>query len=195
MALMPRIDIDGQLYLFTRTVGQFASEVCISAHGGYLSSEPDFQIPGGVTLNFYSPEGVVTSDSDLTLITGREPAAIKDRKTVGDTCKNYLLSKFQGASHSGGSTQTYKSLENAVQSQMKRVAEHNDMRAHATSEEKLKSSQARTFDIATIRHRNTDMTKFDKTVLLADVIHRLNRYHPFGGYKVFHCAFCREGLG
>jgi hypothetical protein len=87
------------MYLFKSMTN--AADCIISAHGGYMFENRDFTVPAGVTVRFLGEHGAALIDPKIDDFFRRQGDVIPvETITAGRKCRNYLLSKYQGA-HAG----------------------------------------------------------------------------------------------
>jgi hypothetical protein len=185
---MPKLELGKTMYLFTRSSEvTFSNILVISAHGGIAKkSLPTYQVPVGVTLQFYSKHGTPTADFGIhNFATGGKVKQQTDSVTGGNLAYDYELSKYQGK-HSKAE-ETYESIEKA----QKYPSEYQRLCDDAAAEAKKKGVdmpkleyQATDFDVLTIRNR-----MFGGGVTLSVAVDAALEKHA---YTMVHCYFCRS---
>jgi hypothetical protein len=186
------------LYLFKS--GSNSADCIISAHGGFMAENRSFKVPAGITLFFYGPHGAALLDPGTTSFYNRmheaEPVEVI---TGGQDCRNYLLSKYQGA-HAGSSgtdtVETYQELSDKVSGtdrtrglmfgQMMKagnVQSPNTRVVKKNMEELM--GRLRGASVLTIRNRWDIVFG----VPLSDALKAAKKAVPT--LKEFHCLFCR----
>ena len=106
------------MYLFKSSTN--SKDCMISARdGGYVSGNiRSFDVPAGTTIRFYADHGFILSDPGIGAF-AKDASKSKPRETftAGQKCRNYLLTKFQGA-HAGADgksvRETYQQVASAV---------------------------------------------------------------------------------
>ncbi|MBB5690094.1 hypothetical protein GXW77_08460 [Roseomonas alkaliterrae] len=104
------------LYLIGDTNG--ATECYIDAHGGnysadYVLDNQTFTVPDGIHVKFFQPAGYAFGCFKAQLRDGppKQHGGTNDQDyDGGDTCPNYMLTKFQGR-HSGADAQSIRDQE------------------------------------------------------------------------------------
>ncbi len=124
-----------QLYIFcagNRPDPTSTRDLIISAHGGFSKSSSNIVLPHWVRgLYLYSPHGAVLMDPGVpTLATSIQNFEVKG---PGDVVMNYGLTKYQGR-HSASRSETYESLDTAVNQRASAVA---NLRANREKAQKL----------------------------------------------------------
>lgn len=189
------------MYLFKSSTNAY--DCIISAHGGFMAENRSFTVPEGVKLYFYSPHGASLIDPGITDFYGNmdiaEPVEVI---TGGQQCRNYLLSKYQGA-HAGESgkevVETYDTISKKVN-----VAD--------LSRNKIFGQLMRS---ASLQSPNTKMIQINMEQLMgrmrgASVLTIRNRWNIVFGVPLsdalkaakkaiptlreFHCLFCRSSM-
>jgi len=194
------VAVGSKLYLFKSDTNSV--DCIISAHGGYVSANRSFTVPKGVTINFYGPHGAALIDPNISEYFRRQANAKPiegEVYTEGMECRNYLLSKYQGA-HAGESgketVETYKQIADSVRiSDLNRTKHFASLMKAATlgqsDAKKIKMSMERIeatrgANVLTIRNRwNVVMG-----VPLKDAITEAKKAYP--AMREFHCLFCRS---
>jgi hypothetical protein len=186
------------MYLFKSSTNSV--DCIISAHGGFMAENRTFKVPDGVTLFFYGPHGAALLDPGTTTFYNKmheaEPVEVI---TGGQECRNYLLSKYQGA-HAGSSgtdtVETYRDLSGKVAAEdHKRGLMFNQMtkagniqspntRVVKKNMEEL-TGRVRGASVLTIRNRWDIVFG----VPLSDALKAAKKAMPT--LKEFHCLFCR----
>jgi len=172
-----------------------SKDCLISAHGGFMAENSSFTVPSGVTIQFYGVHGAALIDPNITdfarIYSGAQPV---ETLTGGQNCRNYLLSKYQGA-HAGASgedvVETYEQVAGTVSSRdMIRKRQFESM----TKEGQAQDTQQMVFEqlmnnwggsILTVRNRWNVLCG----VPLKDAIKAARA--SMSSLKTFHCVFCR----
>ncbi len=177
-----RVEIDKVCYLFKSTNNK-AENLIISAHGEqipFTSMVPlrnnlfsgHFQVPIGVTLYFYNPDGTtleVPKNALEGMIDRKYP--IFETKTYPQIVRDYILDKFQ-TKKDGEETYSYIQRTLANRQALSEVFEtYNDA-----------------FDVLTIRNRLSTQLM---GIRFSSVLELLNRQGYV--YPHVHCSFCRSG--
>lgn len=181
-------------YLFKSTTN--STDCLISAHGGFVAENRSFKVPAGLTIHFYGEHGAALQDPGISsFMMALERAEPVETITGGKDCRNYLLSKYQGA-HAGASgtdtVETYDQVAGAVSSRdrvrtgkfQKLIGQSNDAKATQKNLEGLLSAWGGS--ILTIRNRWNVLFG----VPLADAIAAARKEMP--SLRIFHCVFCRS---
>jgi hypothetical protein len=182
--------IGDDLYLFRSRI---PSEEClISAHGGTAGGNALFDVPAGVTVNFYTFHGFSLMDPGLALARTRP----KPKEQIAGPGKShdYFLSKYQG--RHGGANETYDDIDGAIRAEAKRTLDVRgklrQLKGAGVTGPKLAMAQgnvdaAHPFSVVTIRNRF-----FSGAVRLSDVVRQVRVVAP--ELRVFHCSFCRTSM-
>ena len=192
------VDIGHSLYLFKSHTNSV--DCIISAHGGYVSANRSFTVPSGIKIIFYGPHGAALLDPTITSFLRNqgeaEPVEIFEG---GDDCRNYLLSKYQGA-HAGESgkevVETYSQINQGVSTRDKVRANKFDilMKSSTVKEPDAKRAKlameqiehTRGGSVLTVRNRWHTFLG----VPLKDAIGAARKAYP--ALREFHCLFCRS---
>jgi hypothetical protein len=189
------------MYLFKSATNAY--DCIISAHGGFMAENRSFTVPAGVTLYFYGPHGASLLDPGINNFYDRmheaEPVEVI---TAGQRCRNYLLSKYQGA-HAGESgtetVETYDQISNKVRiTDLNRTKTFGQMMRYGrlqspdTTMVKVNMEQLmgrlRGASILTIRNRWDIVFG----VPLSDALKEAKKAMP--ALREFHCLFCRSAM-
>ena len=192
------VDIGHSLYLFKSETNSV--DCIISAHGGYVSANQSFTVPKGVKIIFYGPHGAALLDPTITsFLRSQGEAEPVEVFEGGDTCRNYLLSKYQGA-HAGESgkevVETYGQINQGVATRDKIRTNKFDilMKASKVSEPDAKRAKlameqiehTRGGSVLTVRNR----WHVFLGVPLKEAINAARKAYP--SLREFHCLFCRS---
>ena len=190
--------IGRNFYLFKSS--QNSKDCVISAHGGFISGNSTFTVPQGVTIDFYGPHGAAMIDPNIDDYMRKSGDAMPvERATAGSQCRNYYLSKYQGA-HAGQSgkevVETYDDLharvtitDRALASHANTVMQASQVGAANPERAAIAKSQIeriRGGNILTIRNRWNILLG----VTLKDAIDEARKAFP--AMTDFHCLFCRS---
>jgi hypothetical protein len=158
---------------------RYARGCVISAHGGQAEGYKTFSVPDRTKLFFYTPEGGILK-ADLVPMSRGKYEAFEVVKG-GQRCRDYSLSKFQGAKHGGGQ-EDYEYI---------RTKMHAGYMAAVMKQSGFKQSDIDgvlqddvKMDVVTIRNR-----RFHSDPTLSEVIDALEANGYF--YREIHCSFCR----
>jgi len=188
-------------YLFKSSTN--SSDCLISAHGGFVAENRSFTVPSGVSVLFYGEHGAALNDPNISSFSRDiNRAQVVETCGPGDDCRNYLLSKYQGA-HAGSSgtevVETYEQVAGAGgmrdkvrKAQFEKLLGSKDEQATQRIFEKLLETWGGS--ILTIRNRWNVLFG----VPLNDAIKAARKEMP--SLRNFHCVFCRcymlpESLG
>lgn len=178
---MPKVDIDGKMYLIKKSAIGYAPSLVISAHGGITKkNSPTFNTKWG-TLHFYSEHGEVTDDLGIrNFCTGGKESQRTTGKGLPPTslCFDYDLSKYQGSHNKAG--ETYGSIEEA----QSYVDSFNQLLIEAGDRAPKGSKMMVDFDVLTIRNRWNN-----KNVTLSQALAAVGALNK---YDDVHCYFCRS---
>ena len=187
--------LGNRMYLFKSSTN--SSDCMISAHGGYILENRAFKVPANTRILFYGQHGAALNDPGiLTFHRSAGAAKVVETITAGQPCRNYLLSKYQGA-HAGESgketVETYKAVAKSVSTQdLKRnMAWQGLLKTTNQKTQEIKIAniqQAIGGSILTIRNRATILVG----VPLKDAIKAAQKEMP--SLRVFHCIFCRSNM-
>lgn len=184
-------------YLFKSSTNSI--DCLISAHGGFVSENRSFTVPqGGLKILFYGVHGAALQDPNITSFARKMSQAVPVEELVsGQNCRNYLLSKYQGA-HAGESgtevVETYAQVSDTVsgrdrirQAQFTKLA---NTQGPVSTQDKVFTDLIQQWggSILTIRNRWDVMMG----VPLADAIKAARKEMPT--LKNFHCIFCRSTM-
>jgi len=179
-------------YLFKSATNAY--DCLISAHGGFVAENRSFTVDSGITIHFYGVHGAALLDPNITDFARNVSRAVPvETVTGGQPCRNYLLSKYQGA-HAGAdgktTVETYDQVAQTITGRdFIRTAKFKKMMSD--QEENI---QQQTFNslmaewsgnILTIRNRWNVWVG----VPLADAIKAARKEMP--SLRIFHCIFCR----
>ena len=177
---MPRVDIDGKMYLIKKSATGYSPSLVISAHGGIKkNNSPTFFTKWG-TLHFYSVHGKVTDDLGIrNFCSGGKEDQRTESLGPNSRCYNYDLSKYQGRHNKAG--ETYESIEK----DQDYTDIFNQMLLEAGDKAPAGSKMMMNFDVLTIRNRwNTG-----GNVVLSAALEAVGKLHQ---YTDVHCYFCRS---
>jgi hypothetical protein len=186
------VKLGSTMYLFKSSTN--SKDCMISAHGGYVSENRSFKVPSGTTIHFYGEHGAALLDPGITtFMKDASRAKSKETYTSGQTCRNYLLSKYQGA-HAGSDgksvLESYEMVAQAVSGRDKiRSSRFKSLLASAgDNQTKILQTLAEDWggSILTIRNRWNVFLG----VPLRDAIKAAQKHSP--ALKTFHCVFCRS---
>jgi hypothetical protein len=157
-------------YVIGNTKG--ATECYIDAHGGnysadYVLDNKDFTVPKGIHVKFFQPAGYAFGAFKKELRNGppQQHGGTNDQDyNGGDSCPNYILTKFQGR-HSGASPQQIKDQEIDYQGFQKIASDAGIV-------------------LVTVRNR-----WFHAGVTLKNAINTI--HGEFKSITLFNCMFCR----
>lgn len=193
-------EVGSKLYLFKS--GTNSRDCIISAHGGYVFENRAFTVPEGVYLHFYGEHGAALIDPNIgSFMRNVGDAVPVEVVEPGKTCRNYLLSKYQGA-HAGASgsevVETYDQIGAVVKVQdANRAKTFNTIIRNITTKDpdtKLVQMSWETLDrarggsVLTVRNRWHILFG----VPLKDAIAAAKKAMPT--LKDFHCVFCRSNM-
>lgn len=188
------VEISSTMYLFKS--GTNASDCIISAHGGYVLENRAFKVPDRTTIHFYGDHGAALIDPGIGDFSKRlSKAKPRETLTAGQQCRNYLLTKYQGA-HAGESgkevLETYDMVSQSVQNRDKVRASRFTAALKSNGVPQQKQMELLMEDwggsVLTIRNRwNVFMG-----VPLAEAIAAVQKASP--SIRVFHCSFCRSNM-
>jgi hypothetical protein len=176
---MPKVDIDGKMYLIKKSQNSYAPSLVISAHGGIKQNgSPTFHTRWG-TLHFYSVHGQVTNDLGIrNFCTGGKESQRTESLAATAKCFDYDLSKYQGKHNKAG--ETYESIE----ADQDYVDQFNALLVEAGDRAPAGSKMMVDFDVLTIRNRWNSRNVTLSAALSA--VGGLNQYSDV------HCYFCRS---
>lgn len=188
------IKLGSDLYLFKSSTN--GSDCIVSAHGGYLSENRTFTVPGKVELRFYSSHGASVIDPSISEFFRKFNQAEPVEVVAGGTkCKNYLLSKYQGEKHNKMG-ETYDLVKNNVKTiDLKRTKDFQGLMRSGNTSNPNQSDQLRYMEqlinapgasVLTIRNRWNVLMG----VPLKDAVNAVVKAIPT--LKVIHCLFCRS---
>lgn len=181
-------------YLFKSKTN--SSDCMISAHGGFVAENRSFTVPQGVEVIFYGTHGAALQDPNISSFAPNLSKAIPvEVAPGGQSCRNYLLSKYQGA-HAGASgtevVETYDQIAGAIASRDRvRQAKFDKMLKTpggvVSTEDKVFTDLMENWggSILTIRNRWDVLTG----VPLSEAIKAARKEMP--SLRAFHCIFCR----
>jgi hypothetical protein len=186
------------LYLFKSSTN--STDCVISAHGGYMFENRDFTVPEGITLRFLGEHGASLIDPTIDDFFRNQGDAISvETISGGQKCRNYLLSKYQGA-HAGKSgtevVETYGQINQRVDvtdkqrqknfNQMLRAANVQGGDANVVKMQLEHLDRARGGSVLTIRNR------WDVVfgIPLQDALKAAKKEMPT--LREFYCLFCRS---
>jgi hypothetical protein len=185
-----RVSIGQEIYLFLHRAGAYAPKLIISAHGGIRrQNSPQFVVPAGVKLYFYSQHGDTAKASSLSsaMLNGQHT----DTVAAPQRCFNYNLTKFQGEHQEANATatrgETYASiqqLQDGKDDRQKMVADLLSAGLPVPMADAY-AGGLKDFDILTIRNRFWTSTG----VTLENAISAVRKLHA---YRDIHCSFCRS---
>jgi len=179
-------------YLFKSTTNSV--DCLISAHGGYVSETRSFTVPAGVNLVFYGEHGAALLDPRIYEFAKKmSKAKPVEVFTGGQTCRNYLLSKYQGA-HAGEDgksvVETYDQVANAVSNRdYQRTEKFKDvLKADSASQQRVMEAFMADWggSILTVRNRWNVFSGMP----LSEAIKEAKKAMPT--LRNFHCVFCRS---
>jgi hypothetical protein len=188
-----RITVGRYVYLFKSSTNLV--DCVITAHGGYIFENRAFTVPKDVTLKFFAEHGNTLTDPGMkNLMAQLADAKPVETLTSGQTCKNYLLSKYQG--RHGAADETYESImrdiERADTTRMnfqgdigKAALKGNDRGVQVLLKGLARNSGA---SVITIRNRWDVLAG----VPLAEVIRDVRKVAP--SLHNFYCSFCRSDM-
>jgi hypothetical protein len=180
-------------YLFKSSTN--ASDCLISAHGGFVAENRSFTVPSGLTILFYGVHGAALQDPNISsfakLMSKAHPV---ETITGGNACRNYLLSKYQGA-HAGESgtevVETYQQVGDTVAGEDRfRTTKFDQLMKPGqtvNAQQSVFNELMSTWggSILTIRNRWNVWLG----VPLVDAIKAARKEMP--SLRNFHCIFCR----
>jgi hypothetical protein len=180
-------------YLFKSSTN--SSDCLISAHGGFVAENRSFKIPSGVTILFYGVHGAALLDPNITTF-AKEYSKAEPVETYsgGQNCRNYLLSKYQGAHAGASGTDVVETYDQVGQTVTNRDKIRNLKFAKMTKEGQTQDIQQKVFNelmmewggsILTIRNRWDVFFG----VPLSEAINSARKEMP--SLRTFHCIFCR----
>lgn len=179
-------------YLFKSTTN--SSDCLISAHGGYIRENRTFKVPAGIKIVFYGEHGAALLDPGISNI-AKKLSSARPVEIVkgGDECRNYLLSKYQGA-HAGESgtdvVETYEQVARTVDTRdYQRTAKfQNTIKADPESQGAVLRELMADWggSILTVRNRWNVFLGMP----LSDAVKAATKEMP--SLKTFHCIFCRS---
>ena len=185
-------EISSSCYLFKSSTN--SKDCLISAHGGYVSENRSFKVPAGLTIIFYGPHGAALQDPGVYEF-AKKASSAKPEEIIsgGQNCRNYLLTKYQGA-HAGESgtevVETYDQVARAVSNRDYHRTEKFKKLLSASPDAQRAVYEDLSSDwggsILTIRNRWNVFFG----VPLQDAIKAALKAMP--SLKIFHCIFCRS---
>lgn len=184
--------LDHRMYLLLPK--EKTDRVIISAHGGRsLTNANSFEVPDKTTLRFYSADKNTVLDPGFSNFYTKD-ATPKETLTAGDTCFDYMLSKYQGSHNRAG--ETYDSISNVVNSELAFLknslsdAERAKEKGNTTAEAKLRrnAGKVKMAAVLTIRNRY-----FRADVSLQQAVALVRAEAP--QIEIFDCLFCRWARG
>lgn len=186
--------ISSTLYLFKSSTN--SSDCIISAHGGYISENRSFKVPANTKIVFYGAHTAVLNDPGIGKF-AQEVSKAQPEETLGagEYCRNYLLSKYQGA-HAGADgksvNETYQQIHETVSKRDRiRTAKFDSLvKGSPASQQRLLASMMAEWggSILTIRNRWNVLVG----VPLGTAIAAAQKEMP--SLRVFHCVFCRSSM-
>ncbi len=188
-----RVAVGRYVYLFKSSTNLV--DCVISAHGGYMFENRSFNVPKGVTLKFFAEHGNTLTDPGMKNLM----AQLADAKPVqtinaGESCKNYLLSKYQG--RHGAEDETYDSImrdiEKADQTRMNFQGDIGKaaLKGNQRGVQVLLKGLARNSGASVITIRNRWDVVFG--IELKDVLNDVLKVAP--SLHNFYCSFCRSDM-
>jgi hypothetical protein len=176
---MPKIDINGKMYLIKKSLTGYAPSLVISAHGGIKENgAPTFHTKWG-TLHFYSVHGQATDDLGIrNFCSGGKDNQRTESIVATSNCYDYDLSKYQGKHNNVG--ESYESIEGS----QNYVDDFNELLLQAGDRAPKGSKQMVDFDVLTIRNR-----WYNKNVTLSQALSAIGKLNQ---YADVHCYFCRS---
>lgn len=184
--------LGSSIYLFKSQTN--ASDCMISAHGGYVSENRSFKVPGSTTIHFYGDHGAALLDPQINDFARKLSRADPiETVTGGNNCRNYLLTKYQGAHAGEGGKETVETYQQVasqvttsdlVRSKKFQTLLKSTGRSQEITMESLMENWGGS--IVTIRNRWNVFLG----VPLATVISEVKKHSP--AIRVFHCVFCRS---
>lgn len=183
------------LYLFKSRTN--STDCIISAHGGYIFENRSFTVPQGVTLQFFSVHSSTLSDPGIGAFQ-KSQAQAKPVETItgGNSCRNYLLSKYQGRHNE--MDETYEKIADGVGKQdtlrsafaAKLFKDASTTTGSPDKVEQTLLNLARNHggSVLTVRNRFDVVTG----VPLQDAIKAAKKEMPT--LRVFYCLFCRSNM-
>ena len=188
-----RVAVGRYAYLFKSSTNLV--DCVITAHGGYVFENRNFEVPAGVTLQFFAEHGNTLTDPGMgSLMRDLAMAVPAETVEAGEDCHNYLLSKFQG--RHGSADETYESIMRNISDADKSRLEVRDnigvaaMRGNDKAVKKLLEilGKKKGASVVTIRNRWDVFAG----VPLADVIKGVRKAAP--SISTFYCSFCRSDM-
>ena len=169
--------------------------VIITAHGGHkvLSKTNSFKVPTDTVLQFYSDDTFSVKDPGFSDFFTKLSVP-KEVLSEGDTCFDYVLSKYQG--RHGNKKETYQSIGTDIDDMYRAAKNHASnvskyekmgMTEKAQQNKDLAAFKSKVPAVMTVRNR---WGKGDVTLSIAiDAVK-----HAAGSVQVFDCLFCRSTL-
>ena len=167
----------------------------ITAHGGHavLTKTNSFRVHADTVLQFYSDDTYSVIDPGFTNFLDHV-AMPREVLSEGDTCFNYILTKYQGRHNKKAETyatigQDIDAMYNAAKTHRANVAKYNrlGLTAFAKDNVLMAAFKSKVPAVLTVRNR---WFKGDVTLSLA--IDALK--HVASSIQVIDCFFCRSAL-
>lgn len=186
------VKLGESMYLFRSATN--SSDCLISAHGGYISESRSFRVPANTTILFYGDHGAALLDPQINSFARRVAEANPVETFTSDQwCRNYLLTKYQGA-HAGSSgkdtVETYSQVASQVATSDKvRSSKFQQMLKNSGKSQQIQLENLMGNwggSILTIRNRWNVLLG----VPLSRAIEAAKK--ESSSIRVFHCVFCRS---
>ena len=154
----------------------------ISSHGGQADGHKVFKLRAGIKVYFYGPEGGMLKADIRSMCIGK----YKPFETLvgGTLCRDYNLTRFQGAQHGGGK-EDYEYISKGMHPETL-LAQMVGWKESDIAEVR---NSPMLFDVVTIRNRSGVRALQYPPPNLSETIDILldNGWN----YTEFHCSFCR----
>lgn len=183
--------LEHKMYLFYPKDG--TNHLIISAHGGHtLTTTNKFNVPTDTILRFYSEDKNSVLDPGFNKFYEKE-AVPKEIISEGESCFDYVLTKYQGSHNKMG--ETYDSIAktmNAVFKQRNALladAAKAGAKGNTKAQDKMLNMAAanKTPAVLTIRNRH-----FRSDVNLSFALEQVKK--EYSGIQLIDCLFCRSTL-
>jgi hypothetical protein len=172
------VNVGSWLRIYQARAGTFANEICVSAHGGYLSIYGYAEIPNSAKVYLYELHGSTQLDSRARdIMSGMTPEQCGITGTMqGGKLFDYHLSKFEGDPE-----HVPADVDSAV-----RVVNTEARLTAMGIPPATTPTIAR--DVVSIRNRKSFGAKWMFGVPLSYVFEEVSGTHAYQGY---HLCFCR----
>ena len=172
------VDVGSWLRIYQAQAGTFGNEICVSAHGGYLSIYGYADIPNGAKVYLYELHGSTQEDDRARgIMAGQTPQQCGISGTMqGGKIFDYHLSKFE---------EDLDHVPDDVHSAVRAVNTEARMQALG-----LPPTTTPTIvrDVVSIRNRKAFGAKWMFGVPLSYVLEKVSAANA---YQAYHLCFCR----